>query len=940
MGLLAALFLYLLGGITFIPGVVALIWAFSSWYLPDVEQSSIKDDLGQSAERDRDQDSEGASLLEKELETGVDVYQAGWLTVSREYFIYPSGGPKNTGNPPPASSMDASIKESESAYSSLYKLVNKTSTSSELGSAKGGPTASTTTLGPDSPSDNNSNNKKKKSKLQKYFAVLRHGNLFLYDDADQSNVKHVIVIANHVVSVWPPKQVDGQLFVKRSAICLAKMDFQDIGATEELLSDPNQPPHDAFFLYSENCSEKEDFYFALIRASKLSSHWKCAEELAAKRELPDYWRIDPSIMADPLHYKTQEIMSLIQTIHSSDANLQTRWFNAFTGRLFLAIKDTPVIEQYFRRKIVDKLGRIKRPNFIEEIEVRKIHMGHSVPIFTNNKLRELTPDGLLVIEANMHYNGGFQVMIATKAVLNLGARFKSRDVDLVLSVTVQSVEGKIVFKMKPPPSNRIWYAFETMPKMTLRIEPVVSSKQITYSMVTKAIDNKFREAFKDTLVLPNMDDLTFLDTSSEFYRGGIWSKSNRPDEEGLHDEQGGHGTESPEEPEMARSTGTESPKELRHRQSTADISTMSRSNTMGSVASSVSSYEEGEQNGGDFDAKTHIGELKHMGSAPKSPQLEPTKATAAQRSAQFVGSVKRWGNWYIKEKLGNRANTGHARGSSDSSTDTASTARPKPAPQAHQFPPEMLSALNQSPDLRYTTNPYGPIPDMKIPGVEQIHEPPSSFPKRRPVAGDSESAGESVSETVGETAEETVREKESEKEAQGQPESQFGPPLESPAQDLEKSQSTIKELPEQPEQLPEQAQDQQKDSGPDALGNDGVRENEQGEKDSKVSSGTGLGQVPLSERSHRQSAASSTSSTSTSSTDRKVSVVSYQDREGLILDDSRSTATISSTNKSTAVGFNGTRSSRTVKRKPVPGTVSGTVPGAEPDPRTTNLETT
>lgn len=916
MGLIAALFLYLLGGITFIPGLVALIWAFSAWYLPDVDQSDAKDDLGQSARPDQDQDSEGASLLEKELDTGVDVYQAGWLTVSREYFIYPSGGPKNTGNPPPASSMDASIKESESAYSSLYKLVNKTSTSSELGSGKGGPSASTTTLGPDSPSDNNnnSNNKKKKSKLQKYFAVLRHGNLFLYDDADQSNVKHVIVIANHVVSVWPPKQVDGQLFVKRSAICLAKMDFQDIGATEELLSDPNQPPHDAFFLYSDNCSEKEDFYFALIRASKLSSHWKCAQELAADRELPDYWRIDPSIMADPLHYKTQEIMTLIQTIHSSDANLQTRWFNAFTGRLFLAIKDTPVIEQYFRRKIVDKLGRIKRPNFIEEIEVRKIHMGHSVPIFTNNKLRELTPDGLLVIEANMHYNGGFQVMIATKAVLNFGARFKSRDVDLVLSVTVQSVEGKIVFKMKPPPSNRIWYAFETMPKMTLRIEPVVSSKQITYSMVTKAIDNKFREAFKDTLVLPNMDDLTFLDTSSEFYRGGIWSSSKRPDEESLHDEQGGHGTESPEEPETGKSTGTESPKGLRHRQSTTEVSSMSRSNTMGSVASSVSSYEEGEeQNEEDFDANTHIGELKLKGGSPSSPQLEPTKTTAAQKSAQFVGSVKRWGNWYIKEKLGNRANTGHARGSSDSSTDTVSTARPKPAPQAHQFPPEMLSSINQSSDVRYTTNPYGPIPEMKIPGVEQIHEPPSSFPKRRPVgepageiSGETGGTGEAAGGTTGETTKEEAPEKDT-----------FGPPL-NQVQDLEKSQSTIKDLSEQPEQperpgqperteqVPNQEQDQQKESGQD-----------EGEKDSKV---------PLSERSHRQSAASSTSSTS--STDRKLSVVSYQDREGLILDDSRSTATISSTNKSTALGLNGTRSSRTVKRKPVPGTA--TVPETEP----------
>src|SRR5699024_4047824 len=74
--------------------------------------------------------SSGNSLLEKEIDTGVDAYITGWLTVSKDYFIYPNGGPKNSFNPPSAASNDASISQSESAYSSLYKLMSNNSSKS------------------------------------------------------------------------------------------------------------------------------------------------------------------------------------------------------------------------------------------------------------------------------------------------------------------------------------------------------------------------------------------------------------------------------------------------------------------------------------------------------------------------------------------------------------------------------------------------------------------------------------------------------------------------------------------------------------------------------------------------------------------------------------------------------------------------------------------
>jgi hypothetical protein len=588
--------------------------------------------------------------------------------------------------------------------------------------------------------------------------------------------------------MWPPNVNDGQLFIKRSAICLAKIDYDNPDHAAQL-SDPDNPPKNAFYLFSDNCSEKEDFYFALIRASKRSATWNPKANTGYKfSETPVF---DPFIMAQPLHYKTSEIMELIQTLHSTDANLQTRWLNALLGRLFLAVKDTHPFENFFRNKIVNKLARVKRPTFLSDIEVKKIYCGHAIPYFTNPKLRELTPEGLMVLEANVSYTGSFSIEIATKAILNLGARFKSRDVSLNLSVAVQHIEGKLIFKIKPPPSNRLWYAFETMPKLNLLIEPIVSSKQITYNVVTKAIENRIREVFKETLVLPYMDDLTFFGTEGEFYRGGIWDKSVRP----FHGaperspsskddtKSGGSSTASVKSEKtdnssmVGESTATSLPrsKSLRHRNTAVmempsnpsemvgpdldaeippelgDRSVDARRDSNASSSSTTTSNSEQ-----DFDLKQHIGELKGISNGDHQLEGGSPPHNTMSKPAALVGTVKKWSSWYFKERLGrtesttdlstndnqnggdnNRADD-HKPSTSRSSNEvyrsgdqnkppvqSPLSTRPKPAPEPHHFPPELMSSLNEKGDrVIKSGNPYAPTPEMKLP--ENYTIPPQS----------------------------------------------------------------------------------------------------------------------------------------------------------------------------------------------------------------------
>lgn len=63
-----------------------------------------------------------------------------------------------------------------------------------------------------------------------------------------------------------------------------------------------------------------------------------------------------------------------------------------------------------------------------------------------------------------------------------------------------------------------------MPKMEINIEPIVSTRQITYRPILQLIENRIREVFAETLVYPHFDDIPFTDTIKNSYRGGVWEQ--------------------------------------------------------------------------------------------------------------------------------------------------------------------------------------------------------------------------------------------------------------------------------------------------------------------------------------------------------------------------------------------------------------------------------
>ncbi|KAF5850963.1 hypothetical protein GGP41_010598 [Bipolaris sorokiniana] len=480
---------YLVGGLTLLPALLTIAWF---WCTTPVEHDildSASTQHGQASQPRRtsngsvnskggDDTDPGAAIDDEILEklkgrTHEPDVCAGYFAVCRDYV--PGGV---NGKPPDRTTPAGTVVavESPSVYQSMYRSIfdrNKTT----------------------SPTIDAANNKNKKAR-NVFYVVLRLGHLMLYDNEDQIEVRHVISLAHYQVDIYGGGEriPEGELWIKRNCIRLVQQLHDDSTAN------PKQ-----FFLFSDNCSEKEDFYHAMLHAQENQKDPSDTDS--------------PSV---PLKFETPDLVKLVQQLHASEENLHTRWINALIGRVFLAMYKTSQIKEFIAAKINKKISRVPKPAIISSVQLRKVDMGTLPPFITNPKLKELTVDGDLVVEADVSYKGNFSIEVSATVRIDLGTRFKAREVTLILATVLKRLDGHILIRIKPPPSNRLWMTFETPPKMEFSLEPIVSSRQITYGVVLRAIESRIREVVNETLVLPNWDDMPFTDTIAQVIRGGIW----------------------------------------------------------------------------------------------------------------------------------------------------------------------------------------------------------------------------------------------------------------------------------------------------------------------------------------------------------------------------------------------------------------------------------
>ena len=351
---------------------------------------------------------------------------------------------------------------------------------------------------------------------ERFYCVLKQRTLFLYDNQDQVDCWAAVDLSAHKVVIYPEDGADGELFVKRNAITLVASSGEGQSPlaahrpNEDLTHDLSSTKLLPWFIFTQVNSDKEDWLHSLVEASKLGQ----GEATAAERA------------KDEAMFEADDMARLIDGIDSQPDSIPTRWLNAILGRIFLSVYRTHALEAHITSRIVRKLKRVKTPAILSEIKVREVNVGTAAPIFSKPMLKELTPEGDASMEIHVSYVGEMRVTIETVATVSL-PRLKPYSVRLVLAVILKEIEGTMLFKIKRPPSNRLWFGFQQMPRMVLEVVPVVSARKINWSLVTSPIESRIREVVLESLVVPHMDDLAFFDTRPYANRGGIWGDALR-----------------------------------------------------------------------------------------------------------------------------------------------------------------------------------------------------------------------------------------------------------------------------------------------------------------------------------------------------------------------------------------------------------------------------
>jgi hypothetical protein len=304
-----------------------------------------------------------------------------------------------------------------------------------------------------------------------YFMVLKQASLFLYRSEEQEHCEGIASIKGHLVDIFPHSLLLDEIFKKEFPIRVCNPTGSLFGSQSTA------------YVYAANGSEKEDWLYALRRAAV-----EVQPEIKARREALDFpgfiRRAAETLEATPSLDATGELIS------------------ALVGRLIFNVHRADEVTALIRERFDRKVAALPKPAMLGPLVLEELSLGQGIPVLSNGKLHSLSHNHELVGSIDLLYPGGLALRISTSIAVTAGIV-----IPVTVDVVVRRLAGRLMLKIKGPPSDRLWFGFYRLPDYDIHVLPAVSSRALSWNFVQTIIAKQIDDAMREFVVLPNMDDI-------------------------------------------------------------------------------------------------------------------------------------------------------------------------------------------------------------------------------------------------------------------------------------------------------------------------------------------------------------------------------------------------------------------------------------------------
>ncbi|KAJ9122433.1 hypothetical protein QFC22_001858 [Naganishia vaughanmartiniae] len=312
-----------------------------------------------------------------------------------------------------------------------------------------------------------------------------------------------------------------------------------------------------WYLFLRSNVKMEEWYHALLSISTPTVPSPGALDDLGEQTKKALEKLTPRPGFDEIFSK-DDMKRLLDKLNTDPDQGNIRWLNGLIGRLFLGICKTAAVEAFIIERAMKKINKTKMPSWIEYIRIDEVDVGNAPPTFSNPMLKELGEDGTYAADINLDYEGEVRLKVSAAGSFSIRGTNLGR-ATAQLNVRILSIKGNLRFKINKPPSNRIWWCFSEPPQIVMHVEPILASRKMQLSALTRVIEKQIRDGIAEACVMPCYDDIPFFDTSNMRHRGGIFNdfaKQQGPGTVPISTEMTAEGLEAKAIPPGARPSST------------------------------------------------------------------------------------------------------------------------------------------------------------------------------------------------------------------------------------------------------------------------------------------------------------------------------------------------------------------------------------------------